>query len=209
MGGVRDGYSNFAFLEALAPQNYDGSAALNGAAIDKQGYETLTFVMGAGENVSDGGGGGTAGSALMSVNSCAWVRMQHGNSNAAGAVVWSAIQASEVLLDIMLSQTVNVSDYVSASLGIICASNAGSGLAAGTVWCIGGVSADKQSVWESRAYAVGYIGHGHRWVRLVVSCSNVGDVSQVALAAYAILGKEADWPVSYIRKDVVTALKPL
>jgi len=201
MGGIRDGYSNFRFFEAIAPQAYSGAAALTGATVDKQGYETLTFVIQTGE-------GSAEASAQVSVNSCGWVRMQHGTSNAAGTVVWSNCSAEQILVDIRLHDGDTVlgsadgsttNGWGSASFGILCVSNAGSGLAAGTVFCLGGVSADHQSYWESKAYPVGYIGD-HRWVRLVVSVSNAGDTSTVALTALAILGLEANWPINTIRR---------
>ena len=202
MGGVRDGYSNFKFFEALAPQDYSG-AACTGAGVDRQGYETLTFVVHAGE-------GSAEASAQVSVTSCAWIRMQHGNSNAAGTVNYQNCSANHILVDIMLSDDgtvlgagtgANTSGFISGSMGILNNSNAGSGLAAGTFFCLGGMSADKQSYWESRVYPAGYIGD-KRWVRLVVSVSNAGDTSTIALAAIAILGKEAVWPVNVIRKTV-------
>lgn len=196
MGGVRDGFSNFRFFEAIAPQSYSG-AALTGATVDKRGYETLTFIVHMGE-IS-----GIA-SALVSVYSCGWVRMQHGTSNAAGTVVWSNCSAEQILVDIRLhdGDTVlgsadgsNTNGWTSTSMGILRVSGAGSGLDAGTFLCLGGVSADHQSYWESKAHAAGYIGD-HRWVRLVVSVSAAGDTSAIGLAAIAVLGNPGDWPVN-------------
>lgn len=202
MGGVRDGFSNFRFFEAIAPQSFSGTA-ITGATVDRRGYETVAFVVHAGE-IS-----GIA-SALVSVNSCGWVRMQHGTSNAAGTVVWSNCSAEQILVDVMLSDDVaglgagtvaNTSGWTSTSFGVLCVSNAGSGLAAGTFFCLGGVSADHQSYWESQAYAAGYIGD-HRWVRLLVSASAAGDTSAVGIAAIAILGLEANWPINTVRQTV-------
>jgi hypothetical protein len=206
MGGVRDGYSDFRFFEAIAPQSFSGTA-ITGATVDRRGYnagenyETVTFVVHAGE-IS-----GIA-SALVSVQSCGWVRMQHGTSNAAGTVVWSNCSAEHILTDIrrhgddtvLGSATGSTTNgLTSTSYGLLCVSNAGSGLAAGTFMCLGGLSADNQSWWESKAIAAGYIGD-HRWVRLVVSASDAGDTSAVGLAAIAILGKPGDWPVNSIRR---------
>lgn len=207
MGGVRDGYSNFRFFEAIAPQSYS-TGSITGATVDRRGlnagenYETVTFVVHAGE-IS-----GIA-SALQSVQSCAWVRMQHGTSNAAGTVVWSNCSAEQILTDIRRhgDDTVlgaagasTTNGLTSTSYGLLCVSNAGSGLAAGTFFCLGGLSADNQSWWESKAIAAGYIGD-HRWVRLVCSVSNNGDMSALGIAAIAILGKPGDWPVNVNRKD--------
>lgn len=193
MGASKDGYSNFKFFEALAPQSFDGSASVTGTTVDRQGYETLTFLVHAGE-IS-----GIA-SALTSVHSCAFMRMQHGTSNAAGTVVWSNVSAEHMILDIKLTATsTSTGGYTSTSMGILAASNAGSGLANGTFFCLGGVSADKQSLWESQAYAVGYIGD-RRWVRINVSVSAAGDTSAVGIAGIAVLGNPANWPVNIVRQ---------
>ena len=192
MGGVRDSFSNFKFFEALAPQSHS-AGSVTGATVDRQGYETLTFVYGAGQ-IS-----GIA-SLLTSVTSCAWMRMQHGTSNAAGTVTWSNCSAEQILVDIRLSgTTANTNGFVSGSLGIINVSNAGSGLANGTFFCLGGVSADKDSYWESKAHAAGYVGD-HRWVRVLISVSDGGDASAKGIYCVAMLGLEADWPVNTNRQ---------
>lgn len=194
MGGIRDGYSNFKFFEAIAPQSFSGTA-ITGGTVDKQGFETLTFVVQAGE------GSGLA-SASVSVTSCGYVRMWHATSNAAGTLVWSRCSAEQILVDIKLSGAAagsHTSDFISGSMGILNVSNAGSGLANGTFFCLGGLSADLMSYWESKAYAAGYIGD-HRWIRLTVSASAAAEASSIAVTALAILGLEADWPINVIRK---------
>jgi hypothetical protein len=206
MGGVRDGYSNFRFFEALAPQSFSGTA-VTGATVDRRGlnagenYETVTFIVHAGE-IS-----GVA-SAAQSVQSCGWMRMQHGTSNAAGTVVWSNCSAEHILTDIRRhgDDTVlgaaggsTTATLGSNSYGLLAVSNAGSGLAAGTFFCLGGVSADNQSWWESKAIAAGYVGD-HRWVRLIVSASAAGEVSALGIAAIAVLGLPGAWPVNTVRR---------
>ena len=204
MGGVRDGYSNFKFFEALAPQSFAG-AGTAGASVDKQGYETLTFVVHAGE-IS-----GIASNQESTV-SCAYFRMQHGTSNAAGTVVWSNCSAEHILVDLRLSDDgtvlglatgLNTSGYTSTNMAAVCTNSAGSGIANGTFFCIGGLSgsvgAGLQSWWESKAVAAGYIGD-HRWVRVNISTSTVGDVSALGVGAIAILGLEANWPVNTVRR---------
>ena len=208
MGGIRDDYSNFRYFEALAPQSFDGSASITGATVDRRGlnagenYETVTFVVHAGE-IS-----GIA-SALVSVQSCGWVRMQHGTSNAAGTVVWSNCSAEHILTDIRRNGDDTVlgaagasttNGLTSTSYGVLAVSNAGSGIDNGTFFCLGGLSADNQSWWESKAVAAGYIGD-HRWVRVVVSVSAAGETSAVGIAAVAVLGKPGDWPVNTIRRE--------
>ncbi len=191
MGGVRDGFSNFEFFEAVAPQSFIGTS-VTGATVDKQGYQTLTFVITVGE-ISG------AASATASVLSCGFFRMQHGTSNDAGTVVWSACDQSDILVDNRLSgTTLNTSGYASASMGILAVSNAGSGMGNGTFLCIGGVSADKQSFWESQVHAAGYHGD-HRWVRVLVSQSGTDDMSATAIQAIAVLGNPANWPVNTVR----------
>jgi len=199
MASVRDGYSNKRFFEVLAPQSYS-TGSVTGATVDRQGYETLTFVVNMGE-IS-----GVA-SALVSVDSCGWVRMQHGTSNAAGTVVWSNCSAEQILVDLRLgdSDTVlgsadgsDTDGWGSASMGVLAVSNAGSGINNGTFLCLGGVSADHQSYWESKCHPAGYVGD-HRWVRLVLSVSDNGDASALGICAIAILEKAADWPVNTVR----------
>ena len=207
MGGVKDGFSNFRFFEALAPQSFTGAASITGAAVDRRGldagqnYETVAFVVHAGE-IS-----GVA-SAAQSVTSCGWVRMQHGTSNAAGTIVWDNCSAEQICTDIrrdgndtaLGSATGSTTQgLTSASYGLLRVSGTGSGLANGTFFCLGGLSADKQSWWESKAVAAGYIG-GRRWVRLVCSVSAAGDMSALGIAAVAILGLPGDWPVNAIRR---------
>jgi hypothetical protein len=192
MGGVRDHFSNFGFFEALAPQSFDGSASITGGTIDKRGYETITFIVHAGE-IS-----GVA-SALNGSHSCGWIRMQHGTSNAAGTVVWSNCSGEHIITDLRRSAaTLNTSGMTSTSYAILAVSNAGSGLAAGTFFTLGGLSDISDAMWTSQAFAAGYVGD-HRWVRLVVSVSDAADTSAVGIAAIAIAGLPGDWPVNEVR----------
>jgi len=192
MGGQRDGFSSFKFFEVIAPQSFTGDAALTGATVDKQGYETLTFIYGAGEISGEA-------SAQQSGDSCGWLRMQHGTSNAAGTVVWANCDAGDILTDLRREgDTITTEGMTSASYAGLAVSNAGSGIDNGTFFAIGGMSIENQSVWESKTFAAGYIGI-NRWVRVVASVSDAGDMSCVAIHVNAILGLEADWPVNTIR----------
>lgn len=207
MGGVRDGYSSSRFFEALGPGDYPGSAAVTGATVDRRGlnagenYETVTFVVHAGEDKSEP-------SAQVSVMSAGWIRMQHGTSNAAGTVIWSNVSAEFILTDIRRGDDDTVlgsgdgsttEGWGSVSHALLRVSGTGSGLDNGTFFIMGGLSADHQSYWESKCVAAGYIGD-HRWVRLVASVSHQGDTSGIAFAAIAVLGLPADWPVNTIRR---------
>lgn len=82
---LRDGYSNFKFLQALAPQDCAAGAKTTGTAIDTRGYDTVTFVI----NVGDYTGGGA-----FSDNEWWQLMLEHYNS-AAGA--WSECYPSQMI----------------------------------------------------------------------------------------------------------------
>ena len=188
MGGVRDNFSNNGFFEALAPQSFDGTA-IAGATIDKRGYETITFIVTAGEISGEA-------SAQNGSDSCGWIRMQHGTSNAAGTVVWSNCSAVHIITDLRRSgATLNTSGMASASYAALAVSNAGSGINNGTFFTLGGLSDISDAMWTSQAFGAGYIGD-HRWVRLVVSVSAAGETSAIGIQAIAVAGLPGDWPVN-------------
>ncbi len=180
MGGVRDGYSNFGFYTALSPGVK--AAAATGLTIDRQGYETVTFVVNV-ENFSLSNG---------STYSAMFVRMQHGESNTAGTVVWSNCEASMMLFDATMSGLVASGQ----SHGLWAVGSCGSGPAEG-VFLHFGVSQSLIPSMESRAYKAGYVGT-RRWVRVMLSQSTAGDQSDVELGAIAILGLPGQWPVNSI-----------
>lgn len=195
MGGVRDGYSNFKFFIAIAPGSTVGLAAA-GWTIDKQGYETVTFVHGCQLDTSGTVSGAFAGSLL----SGQFLRMQHAVSNAAGALVWSNCQASHILFDITLSGA--YSDVGDTSWGLMAgmgATSCGSGPNEGTFFMYG-ISNSFCSYIESHAWAAGYIGT-RRWVRINLSQSANAEASTMGFAAFAILGLEADWPVNMVKRS--------
>lgn len=195
MGGVRDGYSDFRFFEHMSPQVYEPAAAatITGAAVDKQGYETLTFLFAWGEASGIG-----SADISMDFDSGFWVRMQHGNSNAAGAVVWQACQASHMLLDITHSG--DWSGYASGSYALAMVSNEGSGPDAGT-WAAFGIQGASISDAMSRVYAVGYVGN-RRWVRNLLSVSDAGNLDGVTIAMYGILGWPGNWPINTVKRTM-------
>lgn len=195
MGGVRDGYSNFSFLTSQQPDTHS-AVTYAGEAIDRQGYETVTFIHGMKMDVSGTVSGAFCGSVLSGM----WLRMQHGNSNAAGAVVYSNCQASHMLFDITVAgQMSGVSDtswgYMAGMAGTSC----GSGPAEGVCFYYG-ISNSFVSYLESHVWAVGYVGP-RRWVRVNLSASAAAEVSAVGFACFAILGLEANWPVNSIKKS--------
>lgn len=82
---IRDGYSNFSFLQALEPQDVAAGAKTTGIAIDTRGYDTVTFVV----NVGDNTGGGA-----FSADNRFQLMLEHYNSTA-GA--WSECYPSQML----------------------------------------------------------------------------------------------------------------
>lgn len=84
MGTLRDGYSGFRFYQALEPQDFASGAKYTGIAIDRRGFETVTFILNVGDNT--GGGAFTAQY---------WeIMLEHYNSTA-GA--WSEVPPSQIL----------------------------------------------------------------------------------------------------------------
>ena len=203
MGGVRDGYSNFRFFSVISPQATNG-AQFTGSPIDRQGYETVTFLHGITFDVSDQVSTAQPGSA----GSGYFLRMQHGKSNAAGTVVWSNCQASHMLVDVTMSGAMS---GVSTSMGWMAGmtgTSQGSGLNEGCCFHYGvsvasQVNSTQLQHVESKVWAAGYIGE-RRWARVLLSCSGAptaAEVSTVGFACFAVLGLEADWPVNAIKRN--------
>ncbi len=200
MGGVRDHYSNFKFFTGIQPQMTAGLNSINGETIDTQGYETVTFIHGMMFDVTTSASAWVSGVQPGSYFSGYYMRMQHGKSNAAGTVVWSHCQASHMLFDVTLSGTMSgVSD---TSWGFM-AGQAGGSCGSGTelgVFHFYGISNSFISYVESHVWAAGYIG-GRRWVRAHLSASAAAEVSGVGFACFCMLGLEANWPVTEIKRS--------
>ena len=93
MASIRDGYSNFKYYQALEPQDYaSGGAQLDGIAIDRRGFETVTFIV----NVGDYTGGGA-----FSDTERFQLKIEHYNSTA-GA--WSECYPSQILHSVVGEQ---------------------------------------------------------------------------------------------------------
>jgi hypothetical protein len=212
MGGVRDGYSNFRFFEVISPVQTIGTQ-VTGATVDKQGYETLTFLHAI---VFDNDASATVSTvAPGSAGSGYYLRMQHAVSNAAGTVTWSNCEASNMLVDVTMSgQFSGVSTSMGWMIGVG-GTSCGSGLSEGICFhfgvsetAAGGQSTQLQYV-ESRVWAAGYIGP-RRWARVLLSCSGgpaAAEVSSVTFACFAVLGLEANWPVNLIKRSGPPAAK--
>lgn len=86
---MRDGYSNFKFLQALAPQITTDPPAEAGIQIDKAGYETVVFMINVGDLASAG---------AMAADDFFQFKLEHGLLESdAGAEAWSEVYPSEML----------------------------------------------------------------------------------------------------------------
>lgn len=188
MGGVRDGYSNFRFFTVLEPDDKRDALSYTGVTVDKQGYETVTFLIHVGHFTN---------SAWISTTSAYHIRMQHAISNAAGVLVWSNCVASQMLFDITMSGIISKA----MNHGIDYLTSTGSGPNEG-VFCHFGVSNNMISVLESMVFAGGYIGT-RRWTRVVMSHSTVGKWFGVYLGIIAVLGLEANWPINMVKRGEI------
>ena len=195
MGGIRDGYSNFKFFEAISPGSTIGVQAITGETIDRRGYETVLFTFGMDASIS-----GKASGDYPDYMSGYFLRMQHGESNPAGTVVWSNCVASQMLFDMTFGGV--LSGLSVTSYGWLQTTSCGSGIDEG-VCCHFGVGQSNLSVLEDKVLGAGYTGT-RRWVRLMLSCSAAADVSTVGFFAQAILGLPGEWPVNAIKRDVTS-----
>jgi len=80
---LRDGYSNFKFFQALAPE--DVTTTATGVAIDLQGFGTATIVVNAGAPTGGGANGSDDRHQLM---------LEHYNS---AADAWSEVYPSQMI----------------------------------------------------------------------------------------------------------------
>lgn len=78
-----DGYSNFSFLNALKPQDLDGTAT-NGTTIDTKGFDTCTFVVDVGAATSAG---------AMSAGDWHQIKLEHSDDDA----TWSETYPSQMI----------------------------------------------------------------------------------------------------------------
>jgi len=206
MGGVRDGYSSFRFFEAIQP-NFTNGLHITGATIDRQGYETLTFLHGMNFDITTSASTQVSGAMPGSAGSGYFVRMQHGLSNAAGTVIWSNCQASHMLVDVTMSgQMSGVSDTSFPWMAGMAGTSQGSGLAEGCCFHYG-ISTNTNTLLsyvESKVWAAGYIGD-RRWVRVLLSASQTtgldAETSGVFFYCAAVLCLEADWPINLVKRS--------
>lgn len=84
--GLRDKWSGFSFLQALPPQDFT-TGSVNGTTIDRQGYDSVTFIVNVGAVTSAGS---------MS-NASHKIMLEHGLESALGVSVWSEVYPSQML----------------------------------------------------------------------------------------------------------------
>ena len=86
----RDGFSNFKYYQALAPQDVviDGST-VEGVDVDTKTYDTVTFVINVGANTS---------AADFSADEYIQLKLEHAHDDGAGAgSTWSEVYPSEMI----------------------------------------------------------------------------------------------------------------
>jgi hypothetical protein len=82
---LRDGYSSFKFFQALAPFITTDPPAHAGIAVDRQGYETVTFIVNVGDLASAG---------VMAADDFHQLKLEHYNSV---ALAWSECYPSQMI----------------------------------------------------------------------------------------------------------------
>ena len=101
----RDGYSNFGFYDAMTPASQ--TAALDGRTIDRQGFETVTFIT-----VTDAITSGVA-------DTSDWVlRLEHGTASALGVDQWSTVPNSLLIHSVAGGYASTASDGIFQKIGI-------------------------------------------------------------------------------------------
>lgn len=82
---LRDGYSNFKFYQALPPDDYFSTGETSGPDVNTQGYETVTFLL-------------NAGQVSVSTGSYWVIRMQHASASiSVGAGTYSDVSEQHVI----------------------------------------------------------------------------------------------------------------
>ena len=156
---LRDLYSGLAFFMALPTDPYS-QTAVNGTSIDLKGYDGCVFLVNIGSFTA------------VLTNSHINVRCQLGTSNAAGAVVWANVAASQVLHSIVGEEGA----YSTITSGIVLSIVS---------------TTDSDTVMR---FGIRNIGEA-RWARVVHSMTAVGAEKSVIYGATAVLGYPHAWPV--------------
>jgi hypothetical protein len=169
---AREDFSNMKFYQAIVPNVYNtttmpAAGVVNGPCIDTQGYETLTFIIGAGDvDVSQ-------------ATSLAVVRMQHTDASALG-------------LGPSTYADVSMDDILAIPSALDCST--GAALTSGIILAFS-VSGTSVANFESQVWKFGYKGD-KRYVRLVVESHGTADIGSVYIGAEAILGAAYNWPTT-------------
>ena len=161
---MRDLISNFAFFQALMPQELIATD-LTGVTIDTQGYEGVTFVVNVGHL------------SLITSTSYAQLVIQHTDGTVADDAV-----ASDFAI-------VSDAKHLVGLVSTISALTSGIWKIIGST----GATAANTASFGSNVHAVGYIGP-RRFVRLYIDAvGTVNNVSD-GVGAIAMLGLPGDWP---------------
>jgi len=157
---LRDLYSGLGFFEALPVREYSETAT-NGTTIDLKDYDGCLF------HVHIGSFTGVLDTSYYTIHA------QIGESNAAGTIVWSDVQASQVL------------DSVVGEEGAI------SAVTLGVIFSINTALTDSDTV---KRFGLRNIGT-HRYARLQWSAAAAGNEVSLTVGAIAVLGYPHFWPV--------------
>jgi len=84
----RDGYSNYAFVQALAPFITTDPPAHAGLSVDMRGYDTAVFCVNVGDLASAG---------AMAADDFHQFKLEHASMSAAGIDAWSEVYPSQML----------------------------------------------------------------------------------------------------------------
>lgn len=165
---LRDGYSNFKFYDAITPVCEWSDSDLTGATIDTLGYETATFALCTGSDIS-------ASSASYFA-----IRMQHASASAAGDDGnWSWVSEGHVIGS-------DFSLYTTITSGIVFS------IFVSTVASVASIQSAVFLVGYrgKRRYV--------RLVHSAIAGLSGADDNSAIMGAVAYLGLPANWPVNTV-----------
>lgn len=176
---ARDDYSNFRFYQEIEPGAK--TSAQTGNSIDRQEGQNVTFLV----NIDF--------QSNIDLYSAWFFRMQHGDSDTDGSILWSNVQESQMLYD-----RTNRGLNSNTTTGYSQTTSTGSGTDEGV--CIHlGISVTSDTDYNSTVLKAAYKGN-RRWVRVMLSQSTAGDVSQINCGVTAMVGGLYHWAVDDINR---------
>jgi len=196
---IREDVNNFKFFEVITPHLMDASVAgVTGKTVDTQGYDTLQFAFT--HSICGSGAADRPFSVLDYVN----IYMEHASNSTTGidtVGAWSIVTATDVygfdmyncLSDLTIDSWLALDALTRTSYPISVPARTGG--VSGQFMTIGiSVTSAASCLTLSHTPKVAYVGD-HRWVRVMISAST--NVSLVAIAAYAALGRPHQWPITF------------